>query len=281
MAQHRSLRRGRPWLVPAVVVAVVALLLAVVVALGADSDEEAGPGDRGRPQDPATTAEDPADQDDAAQQQEQVEAPPATGDPLAQGPPTQVEGPQQPDAEQAEARDPEDLLAAGPVDAPVVLVVFSDYQCPFCAHWSHDTLPLMMEHAEAGDLRIEWRDVNVFGEVSERASRASYAAALQDSFWEYHEALYPEGQMRSEGELSEDALLALAVDLGLDGDQFTADMNSPETAAQIEENAQLGLDLGAYSTPSFLLGGEAIVGAQPTDIFTATFDAALAAAEGT
>ena len=68
---------------------------------------------------------------------------------------------ERPDLTQFERRDAGDLLTAGPVDAPVGLIVFSDYQCPFCGQWSHETLPTMMEYAERGDLRIEWRDLNV------------------------------------------------------------------------------------------------------------------------
>ena len=277
MAQHRS---RRPWVLPTVVVGVVALLLTMVVVLRDGGQEETGPGtlaEQGGPQDDTAM---PGQRPQGAQSPTEEPPPPVGQDPLAQGPPSHIEGPAEPDASGAESRDPGELLAAGPPDAPVVLVVFSDYQCPFCAQWSHETLPVMMEHAESGDLRIEWNDVNVFGEASERASRASYAAALQGGFWEYHDALFPQGQIRPESQLSEEALVSLAGDLGLETEQFRADMHDADTAAQIEENAQLGLDMGAYSTPSFLLGGEAIVGAQPTEVFTAAFDSALAAAEG-
>lgn len=235
-----------PWVVPVAILAATAVLvvLVVIVRTGGDSGTQSG------------------------------------ADSPGQGAAAEVEQVEEPDFSFAERRDDDDLLAAGPVDAPVGLVIFSDYQCPFCAQWSHETLPVMMEHAEDGDLRIEWNDVNVFGEASERASRASYAAALQGGFWEYHDALFPQGQIRPESQLSEEALVSLAGDLGLDAEQFRSDMHDADTAAQIEENAQLGLDMGAYSTPSFLLGGEAIVGAQPTEVFTAAFDSALAAAEG-
>jgi len=192
--------------------------------------------------------------------------------------PTDVVQPEQPDFSAAERRDPDDLLAAGPVDAPVVLVVFSDYQCPYCGKWSAATLPAMLELAEQGDLRIEWRDVNVFGDASMRAARASYAAALQGSFWEYHDALFPGGEKRPASDLDDDRLIALAGELGLDPQRFALDYASAETAAAIAENAQLGLDVGAYSTPAFLMGGVPIVGAQPTELFVQAFESALAAA---
>lgn len=233
----------RPWVVPVAVLAAAAMLITLVLGLnaGLDSDKPAA----------------------------------APSAPAAPGAPTEVQGPQQPDLTEVERRNEADLLAAGPVDAPVALVIFSDYQCPFCARWSNETLPLMMERAEAGELRIEWRDVNVFGEASERGARASYAAALQGSFWEYHDALFADGEHRSEKELSEESLIALAGELDLDTDQFAADLNSEQTTTEIDRNRQLGLDLGAYSTPAFILGGQPIMGAQPSEVFVEALETAL------
>lgn len=175
-----------------------------------------------------------------------------------------------------ERHDDNDVLAFGAKTAPVTIIVFSDYQCPFCASWSHETLPVLMEeYVENDELRIEWRDVNVFGEASERAAKASYAAALQDKFFEYHDGLFPEGESRSESELSEDSLVALAEELNLDIDRFAADMKAPETAEAIAVNEQLGIDLGAFSTPSFIVGGEPVSGALPTEVFQEIIDTKL------
>lgn len=182
------------------------------------------------------------------------------------------------DLSHIERRDSEDPLSVGSVDAPVAMVVFSDYQCPYCASWSHETLPSMMEYVENNQLRIEWRDLNVFGPESERASKAAYAAALQETFWEYHDALFFDAEIRDPAALSEDALVELADDLGLDTAQFARDMNSEQVQEQVLANQRLGTDLGAYSTPSFIVDGQPMVGAQPTEVFVDAVDDALATA---
>ena len=235
----------RRWLVPGSIVAVVALLASFVLVT------QRGPG--GEPEHDASA--------DSGRDR-----------------PAEVTEPEQPDLSDLEQRDPDDPLTAGPVDAPVGLVVFSDYQCPFCASWSEETLPEMMAHAEAGDLRIEWRDVNVFGDASERAARASYAAALQGRYWDYHEALFSGGEPRPESALSDDGLVELAGELGLDVDQFAEDFDSTEVREQVRLHAREGIELGILSTPAFILGGEPIVGAQPTEVFLQAMDRALARA---
>lgn len=184
-----------------------------------------------------------------------------------------------PDLTQFEYRDAEDVQTAGPVDAPVGLVVYSDYQCPFCARWTESTLPRMMEYADAGDLRIEWRDINMYGEPSERASLAAYAAGLQGRYWEFHHALYPDGEVRPETELTTEALAGLADQLELDVERFSTDMASAEAKELIDARAQEGRTIGVTGTPSFLLDGRPIVGAQPTDVFVDAVESALAEAD--
>lgn len=175
--------------------------------------------------------------------------------------------------DQVISRDPEDPLAIGPADAPVVLVMFSDYQCPFCSRWTEDTLPTMQQYVADGDLRIEWRDVNIYGDDSRRAAKASIAAANQDKFLEYHDQLFPDGDTLDD--FSAEALTEIAEDIGLDLDEFESDMDSEEIDELLDENEQLGEEIGAYSTPSFIINDTAIVGAQPTDIFVDTVEDAL------
>lgn len=174
-----------------------------------------------------------------------------------------------------EARDDNDVQTAGPVDAPVGLVVYSDYQCPFCAKWTNDTLPTMMQYAELGDLRIEWRDVNQYGPDSERASLAAHAAGMQNKFWEYHDALFPNGEHLNPKQLTQEGLVAIAGELGLDTSQFEADLTSPETLKIVQQFAAEGKQLGVSGTPTFVLGGEPIVGAQPKSVFVDTLEKAM------
>ncbi|WP_197678196.1 DsbA family protein [Brevibacterium siliguriense] len=197
-------------------------------------------------------------------------------DPAAQA---EGEGGAETNFAEAETRDGEDLLAVGPEDAPVVLVMFSDYQCPYCAAWTDETLPAMMEHVEDDELRIEWRDVNVYGPASERSARASYAAALQGQFLEYNNALFADGRTRTEANLSEDKLIALAEDLGLAPERFSEDLASEETAELIADNEDFAIDLGITATPVFVMGGQPIIGGQPTSQFETAFDSAFDAAQ--
>lgn len=177
-------------------------------------------------------------------------------------------------------RDPQDPLALGAVDAPVVLVVYSDYQCPFCALWVQDTQPAMLKYVDAGELRIEWRDVNVYGPDSVRASQAAYAAGLQGAFLEYHGGLFADGHKRSPDELTETALIDLAKSLDLDVTRFRTDLRSPEVAAAVQANADEGASIGAFSTPTFLVGSQPVIGAQPAAVFVDAIEVALAQARG-
>ena len=240
------------WLVPAVVAAVVAVLLAVTLTTG-DSSEGAEDNDAA----PSATAagDDPSADEQAGEQQA---------------------GEEQAAARALERHDPDDPLTAGPMDAPITMVVFSDYQCPFCAAWSHETLPEMREYVEAGDLRIEWRDVNIMSDVSEVAAAGAYAAGLQDRFWDYHELLFPDGDIRSASELTDDGLVELAAELGLDQERFADDMSASGTIDAVDHNAAEGLAAGVYSTPSFIIDGQPILGAQPTQVFIELIEQALA-----
>ncbi|MGO3328421.1 DsbA family protein [Gordonia sp. (in: high G+C Gram-positive bacteria)] len=176
-----------------------------------------------------------------------------------------------------EDRDPEDPMALGPADAPVGLVMFTDFQCPYCAQWSADTLPELLPYTTSGKLRIEFRDMNVYGDASERAARAAYAAALQGRMLDYHQALFAGGKPRPKSELDDDALIALADELHLDVPRLRTDYESRRVLSAVRNKASDGFTAGTYTTPAFVLGNEPILGAQPTKVFTDALHRALTA----
>jgi protein-disulfide isomerase len=176
-------------------------------------------------------------------------------------------------------RIPDDPMAQGRVDAPVVMVMFSDYRCPFCAQFSRETEPeLVSRYVENGTLRLEWRDFAIFGPESTSAAEAGRAAAAQGLFWEYNRAIYADSPDRAHPDLPDEKLLAYARQVGVpDMARFEQDMNSPATAKAVAADVAEATSLGVPSTPAFVIDGNPILGAQPLAQFTAAIDRAAAA----
>lgn len=203
---------------------------------------------------------------------------PGQGEEQAGAAATESEGASEADLTVLETREAGDPLAVGAVDAPVGMVVYSDYQCGYCARWDAETLPELLPYVEAGDLRIEWVHTLFFGAGSEAAARAAYAAGLQGKYLEYNAALFPGGQILGEDALTTENLVSMAGQLGLDQERFAADLESPATAEAVSADAANAQSLGVTSTPTFVLAGTPIQGAQPTEVFVESIDNALTSA---
>lgn len=176
-------------------------------------------------------------------------------------------------------RDPEDPMALGEVDAPVVMVNYSEFQCPFCGKFARDTEPtLIKKYVKDGTLRIEWRDFPYLGPESTTAARAGRAAAAQGEFWAFHDAMYANQQPPNSGLLTEKYLAGVADKIGLNVAQFRKDMASPEIAKAVQRDFNEGQAIGVTGTPAFLINGRPVIGAQPTDVFTGTIEKAAAEA---
>ena len=244
--------RSRNFLIPALIVAAALAIIAYLVISGGN-DEPAGAGSGEEAGQEATT--DPSG---------------VVGDVVEPDPPEKID---------AERHDPEDPLAMGALDAPVTIVMFSDFQCPFCALWTTQTLPELMPYIDEDEVRVEWRDLAVFGDDSRRAAYAGYAAGLQGKYLEFTQTLFDGGDSPSASALSDDALEELAGDLGLDVDKFNADRTGEEVEEAVEANFAEGEELGVFSTPAFLVNGRPIIGAQPTETFIEAVEAELAGEE--
>lgn len=183
-----------------------------------------------------------------------------------------------PELEKLARRDAEDPLAQGRADAPVVMVEYADFKCGFCGKFARDTEPgLVKKYVDEGILRIEWRNFPIFGEDSERAARGAWAAGRQGRFWQFHEAAYAEGS--KEKGFGEGRLKELAREAGVkDVDRFVKDLDSDAAAAAVKKDQEEAYGLGAASTPSFLINGRPISGAQPDQVFDQAIEAAAKSA---
>ncbi|MEU4210492.1 DsbA family protein [Streptomyces sp. NPDC026206] len=187
--------------------------------------------------------------------------------------------PQQPSYDQFEKatsrRKDGDPLAVGRTDAPVVLVEYADYQCSYCGRFTRETQPeLIKKYVDEGVLRVEFRNFPIFGKDSERAARAAWAAGRQGRFRQFHEEVF--AKLRKGDALAEDKLAELAGKAGVkDIDAFRTDMNGPEAEAAVKKDQEEGYSLGVQSTPTFLVGGRPLAGAQPMK----EFEAAIARAK--
>ncbi|WP_327125771.1 thioredoxin domain-containing protein [Streptomyces sp. NBC_01727] len=178
-------------------------------------------------------------------------------------------------------RDPGDKLAQGRADAPVVLIEFADFRCGYCGKFARDTeSALVKKYVGNGTLRIEWRNFPIFGAESEAAARAAWAAGQQGRFWQFHAAAYAEGA--KEKGFGKARLRTLARQAGVaDLDRFARDADSAAASAAVSKDQEQGYGIGATSTPSFLINGRPIAGAQSTEVFTQAIDAAADRAANT
>ncbi|MFF9346363.1 DsbA family protein [Streptomyces sp. NPDC014734] len=186
-----------------------------------------------------------------------------------------------PELEKLARRDAGDALAQGRADAPVVLIEYADFKCGYCGKFARDTEPaLVKKYVDNGTLRIEWRNFPIFGAESEAAARAAWAAGQQGRFWQFHRAAYADGA--KEKGFGKARLKELAQQAGVaDLDRFVRDADSPAASAAVSKDQEQGYGIGATSTPSFLINGRPIAGAQSTDTFTRAIETAAEKARAT
>ena len=173
-----------------------------------------------------------------------------------------------------------DPMAIGDVDAPVVLVQWTDMRCPFCAAFSTETLPQIVdEYVESGDVRLEVHDVSFFGEQSTEAAAAARAAAEQGRYFEYLHAVYDSAPAKGHPDLPREKLMAYAETAGVpDLDRFAVDLDAGKLQDAVAQSTQDAQQLGVSSVPFFVAGDTALAGAQPIEVFRAYLDDALSKA---
>jgi protein-disulfide isomerase len=252
----RGDRGLRNLLAPAVVLLVVAALALAAMGGGSDDEPAAAPSADAPADDPLEDIADdlvvePDPDAEAAQEQAQIDEEEAR---------LQLAG--------LANRDPDDPRALGDADAPVVMIEWADFFCPFCGVFARDTEPVLIDrYVDAGLLRIEWRDLPFQGEEALLAALGGQAAAEQGAFWGYHEVLFAADLRRGDDRFGRDYLLEVAADLGLDVDAFDAALDDGELLQRVQADALLAQALNLTGTPAFLIEGRPVVGAQPLEVF--------------
>jgi len=182
------------------------------------------------------------------------------------------------DIEEATAALPLDLANGsklGRDDAPVKIVAYEDFQCPFCLRYTAEQEPQIVEElVKTGKVQLEFRHLPILRNESVSAAVASQCAADQNKFWQYHHKLFltqaEAGQANDEelnvGRFSDDNLKKFAKDLGLDSAQFDQCFDTREHLDLVTEHQREANQFGITGTPGFTVNGQPIGAGTPSNI---------------
>jgi protein-disulfide isomerase len=160
----------------------------------------------------------------------------------------------------------DDDVVLGDVDAPVTIIEFSDYECPFCGRFVLNTLPqLKEEYIDTGKVKLIYRDFPLsFHQDAQKAAEATEVARElggDEAYWQMHDKIFETAQMTVAD------LKGYARDFGLDGTAFDSLLDSGKYADEVQNDFQDGQKAGVSGTPTFFVNGRMLVGAQPFEAF--------------
>ena len=159
----------------------------------------------------------------------------------------------------------------GPEDAPVTIVEFTDYECPFCGRHFRETMPQLLREYED---TVKYVSLNfpiaTIHPFAQQAGEAAECAHDQGKFWEYHDRLFQNQEALDAGSLK-----IYAEEVGLGVDFFSTCLDSGAKAQLVLDDLQDGRRYGVTGTPTFFINGQRLVGAQPLSSFQTLIEAAL------
>lgn len=161
----------------------------------------------------------------------------------------------------------------GDKDAPITIVEFSDFQCPFCARFRTDTFDqIKTQYIDTGKVKFVYRDfpLTSIHPMAQKSAEASECADDQGKFWGYHDKIFGNQAL-----LSINSLKQWAADLGLDSNKFNKCLDSGEKASEVANDLQDSASAGARGTPYFIIGDQPLSGAQPFSAFQAAIESQL------
>lgn len=160
----------------------------------------------------------------------------------------------------------------GDNDAKISIVEFGDYQCTFCYKFHQNTLSdIQIQYIDSGILNYVYRDFPLNGPDSVLAAEASYCAADQEKYWEYHNLLFDNWAGEKTGWIDKNSLIRFAIETELNIDDFKNCLSSHKYSQKVIDNENYAKKIGINATPSFLIFNDdeliRIIGAQPLEKF--------------
>ncbi len=169
-----------------------------------------------------------------------------------------------------------DGTTMGDPNAPVMMVEYSDYQCSYCRRFSEETEPILVEqYVVNGQLYIVYKNFALY-DSSVPFAESALCAADQNKFWEYHDVLFANQGTTDPNKYSNRRLEAYAEVVGLDMDRFKQCLSERHHREEVRQIMAEAESNGIDSTPSFLINGELVLGAQALEDFQQKIEAALA-----
>ncbi|MDO8600835.1 MAG: DsbA family protein [bacterium] len=168
----------------------------------------------------------------------------------------------------------------GNPDAPVTIVEFSDFQCPFCGRFFETVEPQIIEkYVKTGKVKFVYRDFAFLGDESVWAAEAAKCAHEQGKFWQYHDYLFNHQQGENGGAFSKANLKLFAQSVGLDTGAFNSCFDSGKYLAEVQKDTADGRALGVSGTPTNFVNTQAVTGALPLEEFERVIEEELAKAQ--
>jgi len=172
-------------------------------------------------------------------------------------------------------------VVLGDPKAPVTVVEYADFQCPFCGKFYTEAgAEIREQYVKSGKVKMVYRDFAFLGSESTAAAEAAECAKDQGKFWAYHDALYVAeiaDNKEGNGNLNKTLFMKLAKDTGLDTAKFGSCIDSNKYASVVSKVVSDAQALGVNSTPTIFVGQQKILGAQPFSVFQAAIDKLLGA----
>ncbi|MCL5435986.1 MAG: DsbA family protein [Patescibacteria group bacterium] len=179
-------------------------------------------------------------------------------------------------AEPVNIQLPENAPSLGLSKAPVLVVEYADYQCPFCEKFYTSIMPqLKKDYIDKGKVRFVYQDYAFLGPDSGTAAEAARCAADQGKFWEYHDYLFTHQGQENSGWASSDKQKGFAKSLGLNVSQFGKCLDDHKYSVEVQNESKAALGYGVSGTPTVFVNGVRIVGAQSYATFQQAIETAL------